>query len=257
MVSPGSAREPASATALIWISGSRPASRGTIGRVAQARRRGSDDGLLRLPARLPSLHDRWTRVWHGPGPAAEAGASEPLIDVVREQHRRNFDLWHEEDQARAPGAGDAAIAGVKRRIDALNQERTDFTERLDEAVRERLERLRVRARSGAPWNSETPGAAIDRLSILSLRIYHMREEEERGDATEAHRAACRVRRRILERQRRDLLAALRWLIQDLLRGRKAMKTYRHYKMYNDPTLNPAIYRAPRPIGVRRGSKGAR
>jgi hypothetical protein len=212
--------------------------------VAKATRRGlEDDGLLRLTARLASLHDGWTRAWHGPLHAADGPSFEPILDVVREQHRRNFDLWHEEDQARAPGAGDAAVAGVKRRIDALNQQRTDYTERLDEAVREALERRRVRPRAGATWNSETPGAAIDRLSILSLRIYHMREEEGRADATAAHRDACRVRRRILERQRRDLLAALRWLIQDLLRGRKAMKSYRHFKMYNDPALNPAIYKA--------------
>jgi len=215
--------------------------------VPQGKRRAREgDGILRLPARLTSLHDAWTRAWHSPASPVEPDP-EPLLSVVREQHRRNFDLWHEEDQARAPGAGDSAIAGVKRRIDALNQERTDFTERLDEAVTGALKRLRVRPRARAPWNSETPGAAIDRLSILSLRIYHMREEEERADATEAHRHACRARRRILERQRRDLVAALRWLFQDLLRGRKALRTYRHFKMYNDAALNPAIYR----------SKGAR
>ena len=210
-----------------------------------------DDEISAVEVAL--LHDAWTRTWHEPFvepettdlPVARPGPQASLRQLVREQHRRNFDLWHEEDKARAPGAGDAAIAQVKRRIDALNQQRSDFTERLDATLVRVLKRRGVRAARGSPWNSETPGSAIDRLSILSLRIYHMREEEERREAPAAHRAACRTRRRLLERQRMDLVVALECLLEDLFRGRKVLRAHRHFKMYNDPDLNPVVYRSKR------------
>jgi Protein of unknown function (DUF4254) len=192
-------------------------------------------------AATAALHDLLTRAWHEPDAPSEPNPQEAWSELAREQHRRNFDLWHEEDKARAREATDIEIAAVKRRIDRLNQERSDFTERLDAWLADRLKRRAIRV-AGSLWNSETPGSIVDRLSILSLRIYHMREEEQREGATPDHRATCRKRRRLLERQRADLVQALEWLIDDLLAGRKVMKAYRHFKMYNDPELNPVLYR---------------
>jgi hypothetical protein len=94
-----------------------------------------------------------------------------------------------------------------------------------------------------PWNSETPGSVVDRLSILSLKVYHMREQTERLDATKEHIQKCRQRLEVLTRQHEDLTAALQLLLEDVFAGRKQMKVYRQFKMYNDPDANPAIYGA--------------
>ncbi|MCW8132142.1 MAG: DUF4254 domain-containing protein [Planctomycetota bacterium] len=161
---------------------------------------------------------------------------------VYEQHKRNFELWHEEDKARNPGATDAEIATVKRRIDKLNQERNNHIEVLDEAFLTMLVQRHVLAPPDAKWNSETPGGIIDRLSILSLKVYHMQEQEERADASEDHREKCKAKRTTLEHQREDLTTALQELINDLFSARKKMKIYRQFKMYNDPNLNPEIYK---------------
>jgi hypothetical protein len=169
-----------------------------------------------------------------------------LATLVQFQHARNFDLWHEEDKARAPDAEDRTIAEVKRRIDRFNQERNDLIEQLDDILCGLLQREQVETQIEAPWNSETPGSCIDRLSILSLKIYHMREQEERADALPEHRASCQAKREVLERQQHDLATALQRLLDGLFSGTLQMKRYRQFKMYNDPSLNPAIYNARRP-----------
>jgi hypothetical protein len=133
------------------------------------------------------------------------------------------------------------IASVKHRIDKLNQERNDLIEKLDDALLDMLHQRGVASLAEMPWNSETPGSIIDRLSILSLKVFHMREQTERRDADMAHRDRCADRLRILEQQRADLTRALQILLDDLLAGRKQLKLYRQFKMYNDPSLNPAIY----------------
>lgn len=166
-----------------------------------------------------------------------------FLALVCEQHRRNFELWHEEDQARDPTADDARIAAVKRRIDKLNQERNDWIERLDAALLQIMEGWGVRPRAKAPLNTETPGSVIDRLSILALRIYHMEEQAVRDDADEAHRAAARAKLAILLRQHEDLCEAFEQLLGDLFAGRRRTQVYRQFKMYNDPNLNPYLYRA--------------
>jgi hypothetical protein len=175
-------------------------------------------------------------------------ASEPkpnsiLSETVLDQHRRNFDLWHEEDKARAPNATEAQITTVKRAIDKLNQERNDRVERLDEIILSICTHIHAKVAPNARWNTESPGTAIDRLSILSLKVFHMKEQEDRSDASDDHRAKCKTKRETLERQREDLAIALQELLDDLFAGRKQMKVYRQFKMYNDPTLNPAIYKA--------------
>jgi hypothetical protein len=159
---------------------------------------------------------------------------------VTRQHRANFDLWHIEDEARAPGASDAELAAVKRRIDRTNQLRNDLMEELDRATQSWLEE-RGLPNPAAPLHSESPGLIIDRLSILALKIYHTREEAERPDAPAGHATRNRERLAILEEQRDDLAGCLDALWRETLKGSRRFKLYRQLKMYNDPSLNPAIY----------------
>jgi hypothetical protein len=149
-------------------------------------------------------------------------------------------LWHIEEEARRPGATDAELADVKRRVDATNQRRNDLAEALDRSLLQWLEARNLPA-VDAPLNSESPGLIIDRLSILSLKIYHTREEAERRDAPAGHAERNRVRLAILEEQRGDLAGCLQGLWQQTLDGTRRFKLYRQLKMYNDPTLNPAVY----------------
>jgi hypothetical protein len=195
-------------------------------------------GMLSAHA-IVELQDELTRLWHQAA-ETEPEAADPWLKAVTVQHRANFDLWHIEDEARSPGATDAGIADVKRRIDRTNQRRNDLAEELDRAL---LAWLGARGlpRNDAPLNSESPGLMIDRLSILALKIYHTREEVERRDAPAPHAELNRGRLGVLEEQRRDLADCLCELWADTLGGRRRFKLYRQLKMYNDPDLNPAIY----------------
>jgi hypothetical protein len=160
--------------------------------------------------------------------------------LIRAQHRANFDLWHEEDKARDPGATDHEIANVKRAIDRLNQRRNDVVEQIDTLLLSHFQST-MDSHHSAPLHSETPGLMIDRLSILALKIFHTREETQRASATEQHRQRNRERLALLEEQRGDLAAALDSLFSDIAAGRRRFKLYRQLKMYNDPDLNPAVY----------------
>jgi hypothetical protein len=206
---------------------------------------------------IVDLHDQLTRYWHTPDgetdrgtiPALKSiqnpvsGAESDLLGRVTRQHRANFDLWHIEDEARTPGAADAALADVKRRIDATNQLRNDLAESLDRTLMDWLEPQGL-PNATAALHSESPGLMIDRLSILALKIYHTCEECERPDADEGHAERNRDRLCILEEQRTDLAACLDRLWRETLAGTRRFKLYRQLKMYNDPSLNPAIYRRP-------------
>jgi hypothetical protein len=199
------------------------------------------------------LHSQLARAWHlrqetpppadGPGADLDSAAESASnwLDRVARQHRANFDLWHIEDEARAPEATDPELAAVKRRIDQTNQLRNDLAEELDRTL---LGWLAPRGLpdAKAPLNSESPGLIIDRLSILALKIFHTREQAERRDATANHAQRNRDRLAILEEQRNDLAGCLDALWQETLAGTRRFKLYRQLKMYNDPTLNPAIYR---------------
>jgi len=191
-------------------------------------------------AAIVIAQDQLTREWHGM-PDAPHGASDPWAALVARQHRANFDLWHIEDEARTPGASDSRLADVKRRIDRTNQLRNDLAEQLDRTLLDWLGPQNLPNQS-APLHSESPGLIIDRLSILALKIYHTREEAERSDASPDHAARNRARLAILEEQRADLAHCLDILWRETLAATRRFKLYRQLKMYNDPALNPAIYR---------------
>ncbi|MGB1924959.1 MAG: DUF4254 domain-containing protein [Rubripirellula sp.] len=166
---------------------------------------------------------------------------EGIEQLVCQQHEYNYRLWHQEDIARSPSATDEKIAGVKRAIDKLNQARNDMIEKVDDAITLRLEEMGVSASPDAPINTETAGSAIDRLSIMSLRLYHYREQLERADVDDEHREKVEQRVALCQQQHHDLSSSLQQLIDDLFSGVKQHRTYRQMKMYNDPSLNPEIY----------------
>jgi hypothetical protein len=189
---------------------------------------------------IASLHDQLTQSWHRSQESADL-PSDPWLGLVSRQHRANFDLWHIEDEARTPGATDARLADVKRRVDRTNQLRNDLAEELDRTLLDWLATQRL-PKDQVPLNSESPGLIIDRLSILALKLYHTREEAERADASREHTDRNRGRLAILEEQRADLARCLDALWRETLAGTRRFKLYRQLKMYNDPSLNPAIYR---------------
>jgi hypothetical protein len=190
---------------------------------------------------IVKLHDQLVESWHAGADGADPAPREEWLDQVSRQHRANFDLWHIEDEARAPGATDAELAGVKRRVDSTNQRRNDLAEELDRSLLAWLAPQGL-PNPSAPLNSESPGLMIDRLSILALKIYHTRREAERSGAPAGHAARNRERLTILEEQRADLAACLEELWQEVILRTRCFKLYRQLKMYNDPALNPAIYR---------------
>jgi hypothetical protein len=200
------------------------------------------------------LQEGLTRSWHDqpdgdfgrerPRPESELETDEKVreawLRLVARQHHANFDLWHIEDEARRPGATDAELAAVKRRIDLTNQLRNDLVEDLDKMLLGWLGK-RGLPNATAPLHSETPGLIIDRLSILSLKIFHTREEAERSHAPEGHGERNHERLAILEKQRRDLAGCLAELWKEIMDGKRRFELYKQLKMYNDPALNPAIY----------------
>lgn len=199
-----------------------------------------DSELARmLDARyLASRHDEWTEEWHRAAP--RDAHAEDFAGAVLAQHYANFELWHLEDAARAPGASDHEIAEVKRGVDRVNQRRNDLMERCDSLLLDALAAHELPV-GEAPLHSETPGLILDRLSILALKIFHTREEMLRADAPDGHVERNAERLRILEEQRSDLVGCLDRLWAEVTRGEKRFKLYRQLKMYNDPALNPAVY----------------
>ena len=167
------------------------------------------------------------------------GADDLLWQAIAANHRHNRMLWDEEDLARRRHAPDAEIAANKRAIDAHNQKRNDAIERIDELL---LQALRgVTRKADARLSSETAGAMIDRLSILALKIRAMRAQTLRTDVDREHLEACGAKLARLMEQRGDLAACLDRLLAECERGESYFKIYRQFKMYNDPTLNPALY----------------
>jgi hypothetical protein len=147
--------------------------------------------------------------------------------------------WHLEDLIRDPHINPIEAVSLKRRIDRSNQDRTDLVEQIDSYFLHQYSDVRVLP--DARINTESPAWAIDRLSILALKIYHMREQAERTDTDDAHREKCRGKLNVLLEQQRDLSTAIDQLLEDIEAGVKYMKTYRQMKMYNDPSTNPVLY----------------
>ena len=147
--------------------------------------------------------------------------------------------WHLEDIIRDPAIDPVEALALKRRIDRSNQDRTDMVEELDSYFLQKYAGVEVLPE--AVINTESPAWAIDRLSILALKIWHMQEQASRADADEEHRARCRGRLDVLLEQRADLSQAIDTLLDDIAAGRRCMKVYRQMKMYNDPTTNPVLY----------------
>ncbi|MEN8799558.1 MAG: DUF4254 domain-containing protein [Flavobacteriaceae bacterium] len=146
--------------------------------------------------------------------------------------------WHYEDLIRDPEINPEAALVLKRKIDASNQDRTDLVEYIDSYFLQKYQSVSTAA--NATINTESPAWAIDRLSILALKIYHMREEAERTDASETHRKACEEKLNVLLEQKKDLSTAIDQLLEDIEAGRKYMKVYKQMKMYNDEELNPVL-----------------
>jgi hypothetical protein len=177
-----------------------------------------------------------------PDAADGASSAVPAGDVwpwIEANHRCNRMLWDEEDLARRRDVNDAAIAANKRAIDGFNQRRNDAIERIDEALLARLAAIVPAA--GAWHNSETAGSMVDRMSILALKIFHMRAQAVRADASGEHRALCREKLLRLELQRDDLARCFDTLLALAADGRAYWRVYRQFKMYNDATLNPYLY----------------
>ena len=147
--------------------------------------------------------------------------------------------WHLEDIVRDPNIDPLEGIALKRRIDKSNQERTDLVEKIDDFFLHQFKEVNTQA--DAPVNTESPAWAIDRLSILELKIWHMQEEVNRQEATEEHRMKCNNKLSVLIEQQIDLSTSIDELLTDIEAGRKKMKVYRQMKMYNDPSLNPVLY----------------
>ena len=147
--------------------------------------------------------------------------------------------WHLEDIIRDPAIDPVKALAIKRRIDKSNQDRTDLVELIDSFFLDKYKHVKVSP--NATINTESPAWAVDRLSILTLKIYHMREEVERADATPEHKERCERKLAVLLEQKKDLSLALDQLLTDIHDGKKYMKVYKQMKMYNDPSLNPVLY----------------
>ena len=147
--------------------------------------------------------------------------------------------WHFEDIIRDPDIDPSEALVLKRRIDKSNQDRTDMVEDIDTFFREKYKEIKVLP--DATINTESPAWAIDRLSILALKIYHMEEQTKRTDTSEDHLATCIGKLAVLLEQQKDLSTAIDQLLDDIAAGRKYMKVYRQMKMYNDPSTNPVLY----------------
>jgi hypothetical protein len=218
--------------------------------------------MIHLSARtITDLHSQSNKAWHlvlqdypvsavNIDPLALLDADipgEPFLSIVNAQHLANFRLWHVEDLARVRSAADSDIANAKRAIDKINQQRNDLAEQVDAMLLASLGE--PDSYSNAPLHSETPGIMVDRLSILSLKLYHTQEEIERVDAPPGHADRNWERLRILDAQRDDLAACLDHLWRAVESGERRFKVYRQLKMYNDPTLNPALYNEQRLRGI--------
>lgn len=177
--------------------------------------------------------------WHKQLKPSPNPHTDPFLNLIYKKNQIDTIQWHVEDEIRRPDLPPSELVKFKREIDALNQERTDTVELLDD--RFLLAFQDIPRLESARMNSETPAWLLDRMSILELKIYHMEEQTLRTDTDAIHIETCKTKLHILLTQRSDLQTCFRELVEDLGSGKKFMKVYRQMKMYNDEKLNPALY----------------
>ena len=180
--------------------------------------------------------EEWTIEWHE---SEDRPVPQGFEELAWQNHLRNFNLWHEEDEARRDDRGADHVYKAKRNIDRFNQERNNLIEKMDLYLSENLKQDET-----APMHTETPGMIIDRLSIMALKAYHMDEIASDASQPEAVRQRCSRSLQVVSRQRADLLDALGKLVEAISAGKTSFKLYFQFKMYNDPELNPALRRQP-------------
>lgn len=176
-----------------------------------------------------------TRKWHE---QAVQWGNAAFYSLVAANHGYNFQLWHEEDKARRDDKGYEYVYHAKRNIDELNQLRNDMIERIDQWIIKNYPPMK----EDCPANSETPGMIIDRLSILALKEYHMLEQAQRTDAEEHHLQICRQKSHVIQLQLTQLATALTELLDEIAQQKRRFNVYHQFKMYNDPNLNPQLYK---------------
>ena len=187
------------------------------------------------PNHVTQLQDEALKKWYANKPdAVEPGDS--VDSIVLAQHFRNFTLWNFEDEARRRNVGDDYIADLKRKIDKTNQNRNDLMERIDQALFKYFENVDL---SQAEQHSETAGMMIDRLSILALKVWHMGLNAQNLEDKDLA-AECAQKCEILKIQRADLNGCLERLLQQFSEGKRFFKSYKQFKQYNDPRLNPSL-----------------
>ena len=183
-----------------------------------------------------------TQHWHEKEPDTIEENDNALLQLVLTQHLMNYKLWHTEDIARRKDVEPSVIANCKYTIDKYNQQRNDYMEQIDIYCTEALMPIVLDCEeSERNYNSETIGMIVDRLSILALKIYHMKEESERASATQEHRESCSIKLHSLEKQRNRLIQSLLYLLKEYQEGTKYPFIYFQHKMYNNPNLNPELY----------------
>lgn len=191
-----------------------------------------------------ALQERAVPDWHSAEPSfaedALAPGLEGLADLVLRQHWANFSLWHVEDRARRKDVGPEVIADCKYAIDRLNQSRNDLIEQIDGRLVQLMAPL-LPGEGRARCNTETVGSALDRMSILALKLFHMLEQTRRTNVGDDHVRECRRKHAVLVEQRRDLGRAILELLSEYEQGLKRPKISYQFKMYNDPRLNPELY----------------
>lgn len=165
-------------------------------------------------------------------------SEDELFGFIENNHRNNFLLWNEEDKARRDDKGAEFVYHAKRNIDGFNQQRNNCMEQIDEWIFHHFKPKN----DGCPIHSESPGMMIDRLSILSLKEYHMHQQTIREDTDHSHREACQKKLDVIIQQRLQLSQCLTELLDELTAGTRTFRIYHQFKMYNDPNLNPEIYR---------------
>lgn len=194
--------------------------------------------LLTLTAQISALHRDAIIEWYQHGIDLQ---QEGLLRFVAENHAFNFQLWNAEDRARREDKGHSFVYHAKREIDRYNQQRNNRMENMDAWFANAMPLADAKT---CPVHSETPGMIIDRLSILSLKCYHMGQQAERESADEAHRQTCTQKFAVLHQQHKQLTACLQQLLQDIGAQVRTFRLYHQFKMYNDPALNPELYEQP-------------